>query len=565
MKKKKAFALFCVGILAVSLAGCGLFSGRDSSATRENRKEKESPIVEESEEEESNEKATSTVEEEEAASVFSPEAMAIKKSYFQTAEDGTVLLEGSSAAPVLTESGEEFFPELGKALRQEAEKHLQEREKEIQEEIQDAKEQYSYPDGFFGQYEDEEGVSIMRMDEKVASFFFPRQAYLGGAHGSNWYDCATYDSRTGKRLVLADVLADEASLTGIIREELLAAYPEPDFLWEMEDSLPHYDPSLLEYEETEDWENYKVPYIWALTPAGLLLYFDAYALNSYAEGSQEVILSYEKYPELFAPAYVPEAQEAFFFHLEYSSRLFDGDGDGEIDEITVSPEYSYDEEEVTIKKFSLSFNESTAEVGELYLSGARDYSAYFVRTGNGKNYLYLLCNEMDNALRLSVFDFAGGKISLAGEKWYQRPIVSYDDTNGYTERLLSDPDHFWLDSRFDILASFLAGKYYHVGPDGMPESEEEVYQVSSWGSYGELVSKADIDCQIVDEEGNVLSEETLPIGESFQGLRTDGKTYIDCRISDGRIVRLKITSTEFPCEINGISAEELFEELYYAS
>ncbi|MCR5053795.1 MAG: hypothetical protein K6A69_03025, partial [Lachnospiraceae bacterium] len=75
---------------------------------------------------------------------------------------------------------------------------------------------------------------------------------------------------------------------------------------------------------------------------------------------------------------------------------------------------------------------------------------------------------------------------------------------------------------------------------------------------------------IIDENGSVISEnEVIPAGSSFTLYRTDGKNndgdeaIVDAILSDGRIVRLKVT-IGYPNTINGVDEFELFEMLYYA-
>lgn len=73
---------------------------------------------------------------------------------------------------------------------------------------------------------------------------------------------------------------------------------------------------------------------------------------------------------------------------------------------------------------------------------------------------------------------------------------------------------------------------------------------------------------IVDESGKVVEQGVeIPAGETFKLFRTDGKTVIDAKLSDGRIARLELTRSDdnYTATVNGqISEEEAFKELYYA-
>lgn len=47
-------------------------------------------------------------------------------------------------------------------------------------------------------------------------------------------------------------------------------------------------------------------------------------------------------------------------------------------------------------------------------------------------------------------------------------------------------------------------------------------------------------------------------------IRTDNSTFVDCRLDDGRLVRLKFSQTDYPSQIDGVNVEDLFEGLVYA-
>ena len=103
-----------------------------------------------------------------------------------------------------------------------------------------------------------------------------------------------------------------------------------------------------------------------------------------------------------------------------------------------------------------------------------------------------------------------------------------------------------------------------MGPDGMPQSSDPWFQVLSSTPPEPLRAKTDLDCQIVDEDGNRSGEDVIPAGDTFEICRTDGETFLDVRLTDGRIARLKVTSSGYPCEINGLVDQEVVEQTWYA-
>ena len=91
---------------------------------------------------------------------------------------------------------------------------------------------------------------------------------------------------------------------------------------------------------------------------------------------------------------------------------------------------------------------------------------------------------------------------------------------------------------------------------------DSVYKIS-WGSE-EAKSLKSIKVTMLDDEYNEQGEETVDAGEHFLPIRTDNSTFVDCRLDDGRLVRLKFSQTDYPSQIDGVNVEDLFEGLVYA-
>ncbi len=96
----------------------------------------------------------------------------------------------------------------------------------------------------------------------------------------------------------------------------------------------------------------------------------------------------------------------------------------------------------------------------------------------------------------------------------------------------------------------------------MPESVDSVYKIS-WGSE-EAKSLKNVKVTMLDDKYNEQGEETIEAGEHFLPIRTDNSSFVDCRLDDGRLVRLKITKTDYPVQIDGEDVDDLFEGLVYA-
>ena len=62
----------------------------------------------------------------------------------------------------------------------------------------------------------------------------------------------------------------------------------------------------------------------------------------------------------------------------------------------------------------------------------------------------------------------------------------------------------------------------------------------------------------------MLSWEELPAGTVVYPVATDGFSYVDVKLEDGRKCRIEVDMSEWPKLINGIPEEECFDGILYA-
>lgn len=507
-----------------------------------------------------------------------PDIVISSRSYYEVNDDGLILLQGYIRAPFVSEDGSEYFPELANSLNTASKKAISDMDALAKEHVEDAKsELVEYPDMPNFGYTEEKNVAIQRLDDKVLSMYYPIYSfYSGAAHGMYGNDNITYDVKTGKELRLTDVLKDTSRLPELIKDALYEEYADyPDLLEEMESfgsfgadgALSHFDAEAVESWYSDDYMDYKYPYTWVLTPTGIQFYFGPYMLASYAAGAQAVTLDYDKYPEIFNSEYLPENNSGFVYNCgPYSTNLFDLDGDGKRDQLSIEREY--DKDYTYIKAITVSVGNKSAAVKDLWIdsesgSPGEEYESYFIHTDDGRNYLYLFVPLENDYMELLMFDLNDG-VKYIGEEYYCVAYTELGNGEYATEALLTDPDRLILNSRFDIVATMTGSRQYYIGADGRPKSDDEYFTIG-WNAAWEPVRfLKEVKADIVDESGKTIAaDETIKPGESFEPLRTDGKTFIDIILSDGRIARLKITDVEYPCYIDGMSAEEIFGNLYY--
>ena len=131
----------------------------------------------------------------------------------------------------------------------------------------------------------------------------------------------------------------------------------------------------------------------------------------------------------------------------------------------------------------------------------------------------------------------------------------------YSAQIL-DPDSFRLYTRLDVLGTYYGMKMYHVGEDGLPVSDDEAYVIDGSSM---LTSTKDLKVVVLGENGSE-TEATIPAGTGYTIFRTDGTSYADAHLNDGRDCRIQIKegSRGWGWDIDGVSEEECFERLPYA-
>ena len=206
----------------------------------------------------------------------------------------------------------------------------------------------------------------------------------------------------------------------------------------------------------------------------------------------------------------------------------------------------------------------SAATGESLFGTDYDVMGYYVHTGDGRQYIYCTEDMESDFQEWYVFDLNGSEIQYVGETGFKR-TVSQEDDGTLRELLLTDPDDMLLAQPFDFLCTFSAVKDYHAGPDGMPVSDEPYFYVYYDCAQEPLVAKTELEYIMLDENGDeTKGKGVINPGDSFRVYRTDGEKVLDVTLSDGTLGRLTITSTEYPCQINGLQDEDCVETLWYA-
>lgn len=397
---------------------------------------------------------------------------------------------------------------------------------------------------FYGPYVSEDEMYITRADDKALSAVTTNYWYSGGAHGMSGFSAVNFDTQTGRKLAIEDVIADTNALPNVLATEMLEQYPHlattVQDMWSM--SLEDYLASYLTPEEVDD---ITPEFTWTLGYEGVTFYFGAYEIGSYADGNQVVVLTYNEYPELFNKEYFTSVTQDYAVRIApfwYGEEGFtDINSDGVMDVINVDGDYA--------AEFEMYSSLNVTVNGNTYRHEAYYYelTSYLVKA-NGNTYVYVERLGNSDFRTVSVFKITESSVEYVG------------DVDGGIVDLNNSAD-FGLTKRFDMLSTFWCIAKCYVGDDGMPVEKAGAYEIMGEGT---ITSTVEITAELVDENGNLLGEsKAFPAGTIYDFERTDGMTYVDMLTNDGSRCRL-YTTNQWPPTVNGMDAQNCFEMLGFA-
>ena len=399
-------------------------------------------------------------------------------------------------------------------------------------------------------------IEITRADSKVLSFVNAETSYLGGAHGSYYENAEVFDSETGKALALSDVVADYDAVYEYVKNSLSENYEKERFFEGYEEWLHE-----MFYEPDGAMSS---PLEWVMTMEGIEFRFSPYVLGPWVAGTFEVELPYFGNEELFHEEYLCTVEHPIVKVKPDEEFFVDTNGDGIEDKVWFSSEWneeSYhsvltvnrDGEKEDGSEFSsaLTTDEIYGTFSEAYLMYSEEEVPYlyveFLMDNDWKKLEIIRLAETEN---LHSFNNIGG----VGTAVYGHYI--------------SDPGQFALYDRIDILGTYMAYKNYAVGEDGMPVSDDEMYEIVNlyfdW-EYA-LTSKREITVMMHVDGSEEKVEEKLPKGTKFRPRRTDGETVVEMELEDGRRCDIHVErgEDEYIFYINGVSEYDCFGDVPYA-
>ena len=207
-----------------------------------------------------------------------------------------------------------------------------------------------------------------------------------------------------------------------------------------------------------------------------------------------------------------------------------------------SPQFPEDYERDTHIESEIVYNKSIKVFS--YVDALKIYLVH----KNGNDYLYCQprCSNDDE---LFIYSLNGDRL----EELVSKEMV-------YPEYDMTDTKNILMYTRIDALSSMWPAKRFYIGEDGMPVSDDPYYYLYDHALT--LIQNLKVEVA-TNEETDKYSEEVLPAGTVMRFFRTNAKDFMDMKLQDGRIVRLRFDIRNYEFRFNGINENELFEGMNY--
>ena len=142
-------------------------------------------------------------------------------------------------------------------------------------------------------------VTVLRADSEICVFLVNYYVYMAGAHGSYKNEAICFDTKTGERLTLTDLSADESGLKAKLLSEMNALADEnkdgyfTDRMFEDVDRSTAF-PALIREGS------------WYPAAEGFVIFSDIYELGPYAAGITEFAIPYENLADVLDARWIPQ-------------------------------------------------------------------------------------------------------------------------------------------------------------------------------------------------------------------------------------------------------------------
>ena len=477
MKKTRSALVLTCALLALGTAACGEKKTKtpettETVANRESQQAEETKEAEETKLETPEQLPVSLVVRNSGRELVNlePNGMGIEEKHHSYPDWTEVPRLPDAASEGLHEAMKRYEEEQTAALKKFAETHRNDSEQD-------------YPVMYAGD------VTICRSDSNFFSFVRGVNSFTTDAEGYS------YDSGTGEEVKLSQVVKDMNQLQAAVNEV-----------------LKENNQSALSAITKEALE--KDAIVWALGNEGLDLFIAQ--SDGYYVDYQRIVISYERYPDLFADGVKLRPAE-YAAQLMTTAKSYI---DGKVLQVT-APETEGGSFTVTVDDKQFTVEKPEMAVGLI--------SLLYVKTESG-TYLYPeFQGDYSDASYLLPVDLQSGKASKLPE---DRELgMGFDLQNAV------NPDALALSVRSDTLSTLYTFYPVKIGSDGVPEAIGERHYFTG---VTVLHSKQALTLSLV-KDGKETGEKTeVPADSNYFFYAGDNKSYVDFRLEDGREVRVHI-------------------------
>ncbi|MBE6613273.1 MAG: hypothetical protein E7632_12365 [Ruminococcaceae bacterium] len=382
------------------------------------------------------------------------DTLTMVKSFDQRQEwDGEILLAVSEySGALLSDEAAAAYPALAEALAQTHAMASRSMEDEFDSLLATAKDELALlgADSFITKSSILD-VQIRRADS-VALSVLSDSSLVYGRINDRYLNGTTYDTATGEPLRITDVIRDMSKIPAIVKEELISHTWAGDFL---------SDTAVADYFRDTPEDGIR----WTLDYNGVTFYFaDGEIAEIGRRGHLAAMVSFAEHPELFNEKY-SAVPGAYMVELPLAKPFYaDLDGDGRSEELNVSPVSDADglywEAVEIFTDADAQYFRTELQANANCLTGG--YHPYYIKTAEGKHYLYLFAESSELAagdMLLRVIDITGGRFREVGDLAAAPGYIPVD-----CAWALTDPENMMLEN-FERMEE---ARPYRIGDDGLP-------------------------------------------------------------------------------------------------
>lgn len=556
MKKKRIAAAGLAVIMALTAAGCHQTLKEDTAQTtvKENKEEKDTS-KEQIEKEETEKK------------VLHPYIHTDSVSGYVNSADGSVQINYSLKTGGLVLSDEEAaaYPELNQALTLEYDTLKKSTQEDLNNLKESAEEMVEYMQGDDNmQLIAEYAPYVLRADENVVSYEQFYDDYYGGAHGYHSYAGFNFDTKTGKKLDLYDVITGEESVKAGIIQELKNKYASEDGL--VENNTPEEDAdAFFEYVDSKDQSG---AVAWSLGADRLNIYYNPYNIGSWALGIVSVSLPFEKYPDAVKEEYKMGTSDyavKIGIYADYSADIYN---DGSFSDVSVYPDGTDD---YAYSALRIQIQDENGQVTSRVFDDMYYFTmeAYYVKTGN-RHFLHVFTHSENDWTADNVYEITNGQIRDLGYVEGTPALIRYEYnynedslfTNSEDVAAYNDPGALYLEKTMNAFSTYSGSRHYHVGSSGLLESSDPY--VAGPAEIVVTVKKA-LTIKKTDASGRENGKtEVIPVGTKLYFYMTDNESYVILRYDGDQYGKVSMYNSDWPQKINGEELESVLDGLIFA-